>query len=1119
MSSNCSDQDQQQRKLALHPTQSFIVQAPAGSGKTELLIQRFLTLLNVVKTPEEILAITFTKKAANEMRLRIIAALKQAASNIRPDSDHNRKTFELANQVLTRDAKFQWRLINNPNQLRIQTIDSLCAYLTKQLPILSHFGAQPQIATYPTFLYQEAVTEVLMHVEENYEWSAAIGKLLTHVDNDFNKLCELLVSLLAKRDQWLPYIQLTADAEAIRHRLEKDLEKVITNHLTHLCSIFPAALGNELASIARFAADQLVLDNKTSTMLACRNLMELPGMRIQDQQAWLGLASLLLTKKFNWRKRFDADIGFPALNSLKTDKLEHTNYRKRLTALIDTLSEREDIQTALTELFFLPPPFYHDDQWHILQALLQILKIVTAQLRIVFQQHGQIDFIENALAALTALGSDEQPTNLALALDYQIRHILVDEFQDTSYTQYQLLEKLLTGWEKSDGRTLFVVGDPMQSIYRFREAEVGLFIRMVKDGIANVPLAPITLSVNFRSDTQIVEWNNQHFKALFPSFNDVAKGAVTYSPSVASQSFADNTSPIVITGLINADDAAQAQHIVTLIHTIKKKHPHDSIAVLVRSRTHLSQIVPALKQAELDYHAVDIDPLAERQGIQDVFSLTCALLHPADRIAWLSILRAPWCGLTLADLLSIAGTAPYKTIWEQLNQPDIIKTMTQDGQARVAKFNAIINKQMLHRERYPLRYWIENTWLLLGGPACLQDQTEIEDIAVFFKLLEECDQSSEVLNLKKLKEKIQQLFAKPQHNESLLNIMTIHSAKGLEFDTILLPHLECNIPHDQKTLLEWMEYPLMHDQMALLLAPIHSSGKKSDALYEYIRRQQKIKSDYETDRLLYVAATRAKKRLCLLFNFEKEANKEVSIASGSFLEKLWPFIKNNQHIFIEAPSSEKPVDRRLQLKPIRRLHTCWQNPVHDMTNDAVVHHKQDGFQLIKNTAMLTGTVVHHLLQYISEFSCNWWLSKNVREQTTYITLKLAQLGMCDTEIKSAVPTVLHAMKNTLGDERGRWILSPHKDAQSELAMTACLDGPPENYILDRTFIDEDGIRWIIDYKTTMFTQQDLQQFLIKEQAKYLEKMKNYARTMQLTDPLPVRLALYFPMLPVLQLLN
>ena len=84
------------------------------------------------------------------------------------------------------------------------------------------------------------------------------------------------------------------------------------------------------------------------------------------------------------------------------------------------------------------------------------------------------------MAAENALGNNENPSDLALFMDYKIQHLLIDEFQDTSITQYRLIEKLIIGWQPNDGRTIFAVGDPMQSIYRFRQAEVGLFLRTQK---------------------------------------------------------------------------------------------------------------------------------------------------------------------------------------------------------------------------------------------------------------------------------------------------------------------------------------------------------------------------------------------------------------------------------------------------------------------------------------------------------------------------------------------------------------------------------------------------------------------------------------------------------------
>ena len=139
-----------------------------------------------------------------------------------------------------------------------------------------------------------------------------------------------------------------------------------------------------------------------------------------------------------------------------------------------------------------------------------------------------------AQGALRALGDLHGPTDLALALDYRIRHLLIDEFQDTSISQYELIEKLTSGWEPGDGRSMLAVGDPMQSIYRFREAEVGLFLRARAAGIGNVTLQRVTLSANFRSQRGIVDWVNDTFSQVMPTRENITLGAVSYTKSIAA---------------------------------------------------------------------------------------------------------------------------------------------------------------------------------------------------------------------------------------------------------------------------------------------------------------------------------------------------------------------------------------------------------------------------------------------------------------------------------------------------------------------------------------------------------------------------------------------------------
>src|SRR4029078_10469412 len=144
-----------------------------------------------------------------------------------------------------------------------------------------------------------------------------------------------------------------------------------------------------------------------------------------------------------------------------------------------------------------------------------------------------------------------------------------------------------------------------------------------------------------------------------------------------------------------------------LIQQLKKTQPHETIAILVRSRSHLADIIPALKNAHLAYRAIDIDPLNTRPVIQDLLALTRALLHPADRVAWLSVLRAPWCGLTLNDLDSLASGNRAVWIWDLVDQAAGVSGLSMDGQTRLLRLRERLRPCFAQRRREPLRRWVE----------------------------------------------------------------------------------------------------------------------------------------------------------------------------------------------------------------------------------------------------------------------------------------------------------------------------------------------------------------------------------------------------------------------------
>ena len=130
------------RQQAISPNQSFLVQAPAGSGKTELLSQRILALLAIAQEPEEVMALTFTRKAAAEMRTRVLESLRMPKPA--DENSNYMGTWRLAEQVLQRSDALAWKLIENPNRLRIMTLDSLTYMLARQLPLLSGLGDMPR---------------------------------------------------------------------------------------------------------------------------------------------------------------------------------------------------------------------------------------------------------------------------------------------------------------------------------------------------------------------------------------------------------------------------------------------------------------------------------------------------------------------------------------------------------------------------------------------------------------------------------------------------------------------------------------------------------------------------------------------------------------------------------------------------------------------------------------------------------------------------------------------------------------------------------------------------------------------------------------------------------------
>ena len=1114
--------DRETRERVLNPDKSFIVQAPAGSGKTELLIRRYLRLLAVVTEPEEIVAITFTRKAAGEMRERIIRALRAVEpANARDGENHEEKSekrLSLAAGALARDQELGWQLTRNPARLKVQTIDSFCTGLTQQMPLLSELGGQPEIIEDAEDLYREAAASTLKQLDETRakdrglsNWSAAVETLLLHLDNDLPRARDMLVMMLRKRDQWLrrllgqPPDRKTLEG-ALRHIVEATLEETLET--------LPQEFSSEFADCLRFATANL---EETPCVIE-----ELPGAAAGDLHCWQFIVSLCLTGRGDWRKRVNAGQGFPPGAACK-------NMKDRFQSLLSRFSDNQGLLELFRDIRGLPPTNYSDKEWPVLEALCELLVLANAQLHLVFSARNQVDYTGLALAALRSLETAEGPTDLALYLDYQIRHILVDEYQDVSNNQYELLEKLTAGWSMEDGHSLFLVGDPMQSIYRFRDAEVGVFLKTwEQQRLGQVPVQAEKLEVNFRSDPALVNWVNGAFPEVLPKTPDAVRGAVGFTPASAHHPH-ERDNRVKIHPMLGRDDAREAELVINQVKTIRAEAEKESIAILVRSRSHLQAITSGMTQAGLRFRALEIERLETRPVIQDLLALTRALHHPADRVAWLSVLRAPWCGLRLADLLALSADTRNDTIWHCLQDKQKRATLSAEGQQRVARLSDVLEQTYARQGRISLRRWVEGAWLNLGGPATLDTATDLRNANSFFDLLDELDEGGDLLGTNGLINRVNDLYAGADvHADDTLQVMSIHKAKGLEFDHVILPSLSRRSRGDDAQLLLWSEnpYPAGSD---LLLAPVKASIDDSSPIYNFIRSLEKKKQRHEEGRLLYVAATRARKQLHLVGSAVMGNNGELATPpDNTLLAHLWPAVEQDFRTCLEkqaALTEREAAPAETQDPRLWRLSADWRLPEpppaaqwttaslpDEITADAEVEDARIEYHWAGRTIMHVGTVVHRCIQAMATEGIDRWNPEKISAMRPYYRESLYALSVPEEELDAACAWVEQALLGILADPRGRWLLTEHRQQASEYAVTGIFRGDVVNIIIDRTFVDEKGTRWIVDYKTSRHESGDVDQFLDLQQQRYRGQLEKYASILSALDERPIRLGLYFPLL-------
>ena len=1053
------------RKRATDPSQSYIVQAPAGSGKTEILTQRYLRLLARVEAPEHIVALTFTRKAANEMRERILKALQKADQGIAVTSPHEQYTQIIAKEALARDNLLGWNILQQPGRLRIATLDSLCQSITQSIVLQEKQIHYANISSQPQRLYLAASRACLAFAIENETYHNPLKILLEHLDNQLDSVFALFSDMLAHRDQWLPsFYQAKAQD---KKTYEQALFRMEQHELTRFKKSIPPDCIDELLTLTRQLA--LIEANPDSPRFVLTQWQHIDKL---DRHIAKSLSTLLLTSQNTWRKAFDHHVG---LKRGVCDDKQYAELKERSKALLEKLSGYKDVQKDLLRVKNLPPPHYDPEQWEVLQALLTLLPLLAAHLQLIFNERNEVDFTAISDGALHALGDEENPTDLALYLDNTIHHLLIDEFQDTSLQQFQLLRQLVQGWELDDGRTLFVVGDPMQSIYRFRAAEVGLFLRAKEHGIGSVKLISLQLTSNFRSSETLVHWVNTHFPNIFPKNCDMESGAITFHPATPVHS---STISNAVFAFQHDCPTDEAEALIDLIQHELLTYSNDSIAILVRSRRQLAHIIPRLRAKNIPFEGVEIDLLAHLPHLSDVWSLTQALLMPASRLAWLAFLRSPWCGFSLSDLHALANVSKKKSIVLALSQWEEVAGLSEAGKVRAKFIHSVLENALARRHQEPLIDWIINTLKDLHLENIL-NESEQDSLEQFWQLLAQFEREGQIGDLVEFKRQFHSLYSK-RTVPSRLKIMTIHKSKGLEFDCVMLPSLNSKPPSPDTPLLRMLKLPSEQHGELLLLSPMKAARHETCPLYSYLGMIDAQKNTYELQRLLYVAVTRAKKRLYLFDGSEKELN-------GTFRNLL------QEQVFLPVEKKTPELSQVTDLPVLYHLPLSFYSSPHSNQNNKT---EASSVSLIDTTPRLIGIAAHELLQWVcthhpmSIQEVPWSIAKH----------RLRTMGFEGVRFADAFVTLQEQIIRLFNNPRGQWLIRAHENERNEYELLIDIEGECETRIIDRTFIEK-GIRWIIDFKTGQDTEASLMN--------HREQLSEYARYLS-EDPLqPICCGLYY----------
>jgi len=765
-------------KLISDINKNIVVAAPAGSGKTEKLAIRYIALLSSGVPPERILAITFTEKAAAEMKERILKILREE----KPD--------------LYKTIKEKIFL------MRISTIHSFC------LTLLKRFAFEKGID--PNFeIIEPEETEIIAQTI-----NSSLVKLMDEKDN---KLKDYVLELSTKYG-W----------------------KKLKDFIKRLFDLRPSSLKGNLY---KFDSSKLLSlkEEIISEAKRINGLYEIFKEPLQEED--FNKIFALLNSKDSY---FLTDNGKPRTQipkelNINCSKETFNNFTNKMNKFFNEIKK----MTYNLEI----------------EKLYEIFKFCNEEYTLVKKNLNLLDFNDLELLTYELLNESSEIDNVLFAFDEQTDHILVDEFQDTNFLQWAIIKKLTEEWRAGLGSkreggtnpTLFIVGDKKQSIYGFRNANVEVFDIAIKEMQKwyGKQFTQIGVKENYRCGKEIINYVNDIFSKIMIRKETDPYWRTEYEKFDPIRKSQGKVIPLIIEEASKKEEAEAVASKIKEIIKNEKKHVKDKdeereekieykdIAILLRKRTHLNEYELALRKEGIPTVVVRGLGFHQEPEVIILRSLLFFLIEPSDDYSLYILLKSPLLNISEDEILEFTQKEGL-TLYEKIKEDKRFKVL-----------NDTLNKV----NEVPLNRLIEDFLVNVKGWEVFYEPQRTANMKKFIQIVQEFESSGKSLqSIRAYFEEKMEAIEEPKANLNTeemdaVKIMTIHTAKGLEFPVVFIVGIEEKVKENK----DEIKLNVTENNIEILYCPDSNIRKEEKDFLELINKEEE-----EEKRILYVALTRAR---------------------------------------------------------------------------------------------------------------------------------------------------------------------------------------------------------------------------------------------------------------------